>query len=135
MEVNFLEFVSTSSRVEISEKRKSLLSEIDGDLFYSIKLWPKKIERIFWNKPISDQETFVLLIFLVENGCPPWLARQWILTSTFWDKAKTSTRHQQIEWILENRSKKINTWFYFDLHFQKYVYLDGTDRCVNAENI
>ena len=135
MEVNFLEFVSTSSRVEISEKRKSLLSEIDGDLFYSINLWPKKIERIFWNKPISDQETFVLLIFLVENGCPPCLARQWILTSTFWDKAKTSRRHQQIEWILENRSKKINTWFYFDLHFQKYVYLDGTDRCVNAENI
>ena len=135
MEVNFLEFVWTSSRVEISEKRKSLLSEIDGDLFYSIKLWPKKIERIFWNKPISDQETFVLLIFLVENGCPPWLARQWILTSTFWDKAKTSTRHQQIEWILENRSKKINAWFYFDLHFQKYVYLDGTERCVNAENI
>ena len=135
MEVNFLEFVSTSSRVEISEKRKSLLSEIDGDLFYSINLWPKKIERIFWNKPISDQETFVLLIFLVENGCPPWLARQWILTSTFWDKAKTSRRHQQIEWFLENRSKKINTWFYFDLHFQKYVYLDGTDRCVNAENI
>ena len=135
MEVNFLEFVSTSSRVEISEKRKSLLSEIDGDLFYSINLWPKKIERIFWNKPISDQETFVLLIFLVENGCPPWLARQWILTSTFWDKEKTSRRHQQIEWILENRSKKINTWFYFDLHFQKYVYLDGTDRCVNAENI
>ena len=135
MEVNFLEFVSTSSRVEISEKRKSLLSEIDGDLFYSINLWPKKIERIFWNKPISDQETFVLLIFLVENGCPPWLARQWILTSTFWDKEKTSRRHQQIEWILENRSKKINAWFYFDLHFQKYVYLDGTDRCVNAENI
>lgn len=135
MEVNFLEFVSTSSRVEISEKRKSLLSEIEVDLFYSINLWPRKIERIFWNKPISDQETFVLLIFLVENGCPPWLARQWILTSTFWDKAKTSRRHQQIEWILENRSKKINAWFYFDLHFQKYVYLDGTDRCVNAENI
>ena len=54
MEVNFLEFVSTSSRAEISEKRKSLLSEIDGDLLYSINLWPKKIERIFWNKPISD---------------------------------------------------------------------------------
>ena len=30
--------------------------------------------------------------------------------------------------------KKRNTWFYFDVHFQKYVYMDGTDRCVNAAN-
>ena len=132
MEINFKDFVLKSLRVEISEKRKSLLSEINGDLFFSINQWPKKIERVFWKKPIGDQETFVLLIFLVENGCPPWLATQWILTSTFWDKAKTARRYEQIQWILENRVKKRNTWFYFDVHFNKYVFLDGTDRCVNS---
>lgn len=106
MEIDIKDYVLRSSRIEISEKRKSLLNDINGDLFYSLNLWPQKIERAFWKKPIGDEETFMLLIFLVENGCPPLLATQWILTSTFWDKAKTARRHEQIEWILENRSKK-----------------------------
>ena len=58
MEANFKDFVLKSSGIEISKKRKSFLSEMNGDLFYSINLWPKKIERVFWNKPIDDQEKF-----------------------------------------------------------------------------
>ena len=36
MEINFKDFVLKSSRKEICEKRKSLLSEINGHLFFLI---------------------------------------------------------------------------------------------------
>ena len=131
MEVHFKDFVLNCSKTEISEKRKNLLKQIDGDVFYCLSLWPRNMERIFWSKPIVDQDTFKLLIFLVENGCPPWMATQWILTSTFWDKTKTLRRFYQMQWIVANLANNRKTWFYFDLHFNKYVYLDGTDRYVN----
>ena len=86
------DFVFNCSKQKISEKRRDLLKIINGDMFYSISLWPRDIKRLFWNKPISDKDTFKLLIFFVENGCPPWLAEEWILTSTFWDKTKVKTR-------------------------------------------
>ena len=97
-------------------------------MFYNISSWPRDMESLFWRKPIGDQQAFQLLFFLVENGCPPWLATHWILSSTFWKKTKTIIRLNQIKWILSNCSKKNNIWFYFDLHFKKYVYLDGTPR-------
>ena len=86
------------------------------------------MKRIFWNKPMSGKDTFKLLSFFVENGCPPWLAEEWILTSTFWDKTKVKTRQNQVKWILANLKNKRRSWFYFDLHWNKYVYLDGSNR-------
>ena len=102
------------------------------DDFYRISLWPKKMDRLFWEKPISNQETFQLLLFLVENGCPPDLSTQWILTSTYWDKTKTNPRFIQTGSILANVKKYCKTWFYFDLHLKKYVHLDGTDRLLHC---
>ena len=128
------DFVFNCSKQKISEKRRDLLKIINGDMFYSISLWPRDIKRLFWNKPISDKDTFKLLIFFVENGCPPWLAEEWILTSTFWDKTKVKTRQNQIRWILANLKNKRRSWFYFDLHLNKYVYLDGSDRHVTRDN-
>ena len=46
-----MDFVLKSASVEISKKRKSLLSEINGDYF---------MERVFWN----DEGNFVLINFL-----------------------------------------------------------------------
>ena len=128
------DFVFNCSKQKISEKRRDLLKIINGDMFYSISLWPRDIKRLFWNKPISDEDTFKLLIFFVENGCPPWLAEEWILTSTFWDKTKVKTRQNQIRWILANLKNKRRSWFYFDMHLNKYVYLDGSDRRVTRDS-
>ena len=128
------DFVFNCSKQKISEKRRDLLTIINGDMFYSISLWPRDIKRLFWNKPISDKDTFKLLIFFVENGSPPWLAEEWILTSTFWDKTKVKTRQNQIRWILANLKNKRRSWFYFDLHLNKYVYLDGSDRHVTRDS-
>ena len=66
MEIKDLVF--NCSKQKISEKRRFLLKIINGDMFYSIYLWPRDIKRLFWNKPISDKDTFKLLIF-----CGKWM--------------------------------------------------------------
>ena len=121
-------FVLQCSKSEFTEKRKELFNCINGEVFFPLSLWPPELERAFWQKPIGDGDTFKLIIFFVENGCPPTVAKDWIISSTFWDKNKTIARSRQIDWILDNREKKCKLWFYFDLHLNKYVYLDGKDR-------
>ncbi len=59
MEVHFKDFVLNSSNTEISEKRKRLLKEIDGDV-------ASEYVMVFWKKPIVVQDTFKLLIFLLK---------------------------------------------------------------------
>ena len=77
-------------------------------------MWPQDIKRLFWNKPIGDQDTFKLVIFFVQNACPPSLTEEWIITSTFWDKTKLKTRKDQIKCILANLKNKKRFWLYFD---------------------
>ena len=89
MESNLKEYVLNCSNTQISATTQNLMKQISRDLFYPISLWPTRMRQSFWAKPIGDEDTFKLLLFLVENGCSPWLAKDWILTSTFWDKTKT----------------------------------------------
>ena len=42
----FKRFVLTCTADEISKKRHALLQDINGDVFYPISLWPKKMERL-----------------------------------------------------------------------------------------
>lgn len=107
----FKQFVFKCRGEEILEKRRALLKDINGDVFYPISLWPKKMKSLLWGKPIRDKKTFQLLLFMVENGCPPDLSTQWILTSTYWDKTKTNSRFNQTRWILTNARKHCKTWF------------------------
>ena len=55
------DFVLSCSKKQISKKRHDLLKIINGDIFYSISLWPSDMKRIFWNKPMSDKDTFKLI--------------------------------------------------------------------------
>ena len=82
-------FVLRSSKREISEKRVELLRDIDGEIFYPLSMWPKKMERLFWKKPLQDKDSFKLVLFLFGNGCPATVIADWIVSSTFWKKNKT----------------------------------------------
>ena len=121
-------FVVTSSKTEMSERRQDLFRSINGDLFYPLLVWPNDMRGSFWKKPIGDEETFKLVLFLMGNGCPPTVITDWIVSSTFWDKSKTVKRWEQVKWIIANISKHERRWFYFDLHFKKYLYMDRSDR-------
>jgi hypothetical protein len=51
-------FVITSSKREISERRRALFRSVDGDMFYPLSVWPNDMRSAFWKKPIGDEETF-----------------------------------------------------------------------------
>ena len=124
----FVSFVADCSKNEISEKRRKIFEKINGDIFYPIESWPKELRLLFWKKPLSDRNTFKLILFLAGNGCSPWITYEWILTSTYWDRSKTIKRWEQMKWINKNMEKHKNNWFYFDVFHNKHFYLNGSER-------
>ena len=123
-----VKFVQVSSKEAMHETRLTLLQEIDGDIFYPFSLWPNKIKMAFWKKPTGDEDAFKLVLFLFGNGCPPARIKDWIVSSTFWEQNKATKRWEQVNWMLQNISKYERKWFYFDLHFNKYVFMDCSDK-------
>ena len=112
-----IKFVHMSSKEAISERRLALFKEIDGDMFFSLSLWPNEMKMVFWKKPIGDKDAF-------GNGCPPDLIKNWIVSSTFWEQNKVRSDGNQ---LTGNISKNERKWFYFDLHLNKYVFMDCSD--------
>jgi len=68
---------------EVAERRKETMTIIDGDAFFPLKSWPKDMKLIFWKKPMKDEETFKLVLFLIGNGCSPALTRRWIVLAQY----------------------------------------------------
>ena len=61
------EFINVIEKMNFSEythERKRILELINGDMFFQIKLWPKKILMMFFHRPQSDRETMVVFLFL-----------------------------------------------------------------------
>jgi len=64
---------------EVVERRREIMKIIDGDAFFPQKSWPKDMKLIFWKKPMKDEETFKLVLFLIGNSSSPDLIRRWIV--------------------------------------------------------
>ena len=129
---DFESFVLRYSKEEICSKRRELLLLLDGDVFYHVNGWPTEMERILWKKPLSDEETFKLMLFLLGNGCGPQLTCEWILTSTYWDRQKTRKRCDQMKWIFTNMDRYAARWFYFDMFHKIHLYVNGEERKLKA---
>jgi hypothetical protein len=87
------------------------------------------IKLKFWSKPISDRDTFELVIFFIGNGGSPVTISEWILTSQIWAvQHKMEKRARQLDYILNNKENKSNLWFYFDLYHMDWRFLDGNKR-------
>ena len=56
-------------RPRLIEKRRNLLTLLNGDAFYPLSTWPQDIQQLFWKKPIGDTDTFKLMMFFLGNGC------------------------------------------------------------------
>ena len=131
--IPILQFFNTRiwqlSRLQISNERLQLFHLLNGEVFYSIQTWPTDIQRIFWNKPAGDNDTFKLLLFFIGNGCSPEIIAKWILTSQhLTTHTKGEKRARQINFIVQNLTSKGHTWFYFDLHHSLWLYLNGERR-------
>ena len=122
------EFVSKSTYTEISEHRKDLNRQLDGEIFFQLKLWSKNIQRSFWKKPMSDQECFKLCCFFWGNGLHPEIFMTWILSSYFWRKEDIKKRVMQLASFMNNVEKRKNRWFHYDICNGRYEYLNGNSR-------
>ena len=102
------------SRVEVVEQRRQLTRLIDGDVFFPLKSWPKEMRLIFWKK--NQWVIPKLVLFLIGNGCEPSLIGRWT-------KAEKGAR--QVDFVLNNADQKRHLWFYFDVDYNKLLYLNG----------
>ena len=117
------------SREELIHERQDLFKDINGNAFFPLKWWPAELQLKFWKKPIGDRDTFKLVLFLLGNGCSPYLTRRWIMSSQFWaTDAVAEKRARQMDFIFNNADSKAHTWFYYDLDHRKHLYLNGLPR-------
>ena len=95
-------------RKEIGEERKRLLKAIGGEAFPPLKPWPRERRLVFWKKPPGDQETFKLVLFLLGNGCSPFLIRRWMVLAQYWASttAIAEKRCRQVDFIINNEDQK-----------------------------
>ena len=88
--------------------------------FNPLSSWLNDIRLKFWKKPISDQDTFQLILFCLGNGYSLHPITEWILISQHWATAKKGEKLvRQIfyeDFIMNNIDSKSHIWFYFDLH-------------------
>ena len=114
------------SKQSIITMRQELFQVLNGDAFCPISSWPNEYQLLFWKKPIGDVDTFKLFLFFVGNGCSPQIITEWILTSQFWNNfSKGDKRSRQLDFLTSHLSTKSNQWFYFDLHHNMWLHLNG----------
>ena len=113
------------TRQEITSYRRELFETINGDASFPLKAWPREYTKLFWAKPMGDMDVFKLTLFLSGNGCSPHVITSWILSSQNWSPSKGEKRARQMDFILNNMDQKSGTWFYFDIDYGKWLYLNG----------
>ncbi len=114
-------------RSKISQYRRMLLAEINGRHFLSVYFWPHNMKKIFWSKPMTSRETFMLLCFLLGNKCHIRLALYWVCSSINWCRpCDVDGRCKSITNFFRDFKGKQNTWFYFDLQKKVLIHMDGS---------
>ena len=123
----YREEISLLCKAEVVEERRKLMKVIDGDAFFPLNRWPKDMRLIFWKKPASDTETFKLVLFLLGNGCAPTLITRWIMLTQYWaeSRVRAERRARQVDFIFMNEESKKDKWFYFDVDYNKVLFLNG----------
>ena len=119
-------------RPRLIQKRRNLLTLLNGDAFYPLSTWPQDIRQLFWKKLIGDTDTFKVMLFSLGNGRSKHLITEWILTSQHWTTLqKGIKRARQINFIINNLDSIANIWFYYDVHHATWLFLNGEFRHTN----
>ena len=123
----YREEISFLSKKEVSDRRRQLLKDLNGNAFFSLKLWPKEMQAVFWKKPMGDTDTFKLALFFIGNGCAPTLFTEWILLAQYRAESpqKAEKRARQIDYVVNNADRQNKKWFYFDVDYNKLLHLNG----------
>ena len=116
------------TKIDVIAKRWELYHQIDGEIFFPLKVWPKEMKKMFFAKPIRDRHVFQLCLFLIGNGCPYNIVAEWIFTSIAWKTEKMNKSILQVRNVLHDVWRRRNKWFYFDIIHKRYYYLNGEER-------
>jgi len=153
----YLNKIKTMDANQYREERLEILSIINGNVFYPLCSWPRKIVLAFFKKPHTDKDTLIIFLFLrginnveinyiyeiltiivsilyaflsiLGNGCGPYYVIKWLLSSQQ-NNPKANKRLHQIKWLMENYHKKCNHWYYYDMQKQRYLYLNGSRKYI-----
>lgn len=76
--------------------------------FFPSKEWPLALRLCFWTKPLSDEDSFKMMLFLIGNGLTPRLAAEWVMLSQFWtrDHEKMKKQARRADFVLTNLESK-----------------------------
>ena len=117
----------------ISERRLALFQLLNGDVFYPVQAWPKLENFNFLEETHQKQRHFPTdAIFFLGNECSPDIITDWIYSSQYWKSPqKLDKRKRQVSFICNNMNSKGHIWFYFDIHHNEWLYLNGEKRTKN----
>lgn len=74
------------------------------------------------------------MLFCLGNGYAPQLVMDWIILSQSWLPCKAEKRVWLSDFILNIVDVKQNIWFYFDLDYGKWLYLNGLPKVKSASS-
>lgn len=112
-------------------RRQELYNTLNGDAFYPSTTWPIYIQTHIRDTPISDTNTFKIFLFFYGNGCSPDLITEYIYTTNN-DPRKIRKRYYQIKYICNNINKHKHHWYYFDIHTNTHLHMDGSKKMMRS---
>ena len=83
---------------ETISTRKNLEHLLDGHIFYAISTRSPFIKETLEHNPITDKNTFKLILFAYGNGISPDVFMQYLYTFVLNTPSKTKKRTTQIHW-------------------------------------
>ena len=103
------------TKEERTSTRKDLDHLLDGHIFYPISTWPPSIKEIPEHNPITDKNTFKLILVAYGNGISPYVFIEYLYSFILNTPSKAKKRTHQIHWIVTSINTHQHKWYYFDM--------------------
>ena len=94
--LQILSTLTILTKEERTSTGKNLEHLLDGQSFYPISTWPPSIKEIIEHNPITDKDTFKLILFAYGNGISPNVFIEYLYTFILNTPSKTKKRTHQI---------------------------------------
>ena len=93
----------------LQERRTELFKIINGDVFFPSKEWPLALRLWFWTKPLSDEDSFKMMLFLIGNGLAPSRTSRWVghAVPVLDSRPRKDEEAGDTSWLCVNKSGKL----------------------------
>ena len=86
-------------------------------------LWPSYMQTLVQRLNLQYHQRFVVVCFLMGNGCPPKQVRQFFKDG----RLRDNSAHMHIESLIKTiqENTKIKKWYYYDINLRDCICFDG----------